>query len=54
MDTIAATAFGLKINSQRNAEDQFVKNAKHFFSNTVTSAKLFFLCKYIGNSDVAH
>lgn len=40
MDTIAITAFGLDIDSQKNAADPFVQHAKRVFSFQLISPLL--------------
>ena len=37
MDVIASTAFGVDVNSQKDPNNEFVKNAKIVFSNFLTS-----------------
>lgn len=50
MDVIASTFFGLKVNSQKNPNDPFVKNAKKCFEGSFFSIRLLavFLLPWLG------
>lgn len=44
MDVIASTAFGIEVNSNKNPNDPFVKNASKFLTTEITSWKLLIMC----------
>ena len=47
MDVIASAAFGLDVNSQRDPNNQFVKNAKLLFNSPIAAAFRIILSKYL-------
>ena len=46
MDVIAATAFGVKVDSNKNPNDPFVDHAEKFLSLNLTSPAFLIACKY--------
>ena len=46
MDVIASTAFGLKIDSQKDKNNQFVKMAKKLFEFSLLHPLVLIVCKY--------
>ena len=51
MDVIASTAFGLKIDSQKDKNNQFVKMAKKMFEFSFLNPLVIIACKYTGISN---
>lgn len=45
MDVIAATAFGIKLDTQTTPDDPFIKNARKFFDANIFSPAFIILCK---------
>ena len=52
MDVIASTAFGLKIDSQKDKNNQFVKMAKKIFEVSFTNPFLLIASRYTYTFDV--
>ena len=46
MDVIASTAFGLKMDSQKDKNNQFVKMAKKIFDFSIFNPIFIVACKY--------
>lgn len=46
LDVIASTGFGVDIDSQKNPDSEFVKNAKKFF-NITFNPLLLMICKFL-------
>lgn len=44
MDVIASTAFGLEVNSQKNADDPFVASVKHVIDQSYTHTSILLKC----------
>ena len=46
MDVIASTAFGIRVNSQKDRNNEFVKHARRAFVVPRLNPALLIVCKY--------